>query len=231
MDYESVTNQLREMKSRFDDGFSTLDRSFLDSLYFTLFGREITNKGCSDCYRDAYIEITTKLNRDKQMPEKSDFQLKPGAVITFFGSSVAYTNANLTNEVAIRYLTMNRDNSKMFSYLPSNWEELIGSAQTEETAPAEETNEKDDKIAELEARVAELEAEKTDLDAKVSSLTSELAGANSSLETALAENDALKAEVAAAKKKSTKKSTKESTTATAETAPTVTEEQALDLES
>ena len=49
MTYEETMTRLKEMESRYQDGFSSLDRSLLDSLYFNIFGREITNRGCSDC--------------------------------------------------------------------------------------------------------------------------------------------------------------------------------------
>ena len=113
------------MESRYHSGFSSLDRSFLDSMYYMIFGKEITNKGCSNCYRDAYIEIYTKLKCEQKMPKKSSYQLKAGAVITFFGSSQAFTNANLTDEVAVKYLSLCEENAKMFSYLPDGWETQV----------------------------------------------------------------------------------------------------------
>lgn len=102
------------MESRYQDGFSSLDRSLLDNLYFNIFGREITNRGCSDCYRDAYMEILIYLKRNKAMPKKSDFVLKAGAIITFFGEPKCYSNANITDEAALRFLAMNPSNEKLF---------------------------------------------------------------------------------------------------------------------
>lgn len=176
------------MESRYHSGFSSLDRSFLDSMYYMIFGKEITNKGCSNCYRDAYIEIYSKLKREQKMPKKSSYQLKAGAVITFFGSSQAFTNANLTDEVAVKYLSLCEDNAKMFSYLPDGWETQVSDFQQNCT----NDNVSDNSVSKIEM----LEAQNIQLAAEKDSLQSELAGANQSLEQAYAERDALIEEVA-----------------------------------
>lgn len=131
------------MESRYQDGFSSLDRSLLDSLYFNIFGREITNRGCSDCYRDAYMEILIYLKRNKAMPKKSDFVLKPGAIITFFGEPKCYSNANITDEAALRFLAMNPSNEKLFEKLPEGWRSRLPKSD------APEAEDKDAVIARL----------------------------------------------------------------------------------
>lgn len=219
------------MESRYQSGFSSLDRSFLDSLYYELYGRTITNTGCSNCYRDAYIEICTKLKREKKMPKKSDFQLKPGAVITFFGSSVAYTNANLTNEVALRYLSLNRDNEKMFSFLPSDLEERLANFSklgtndnVGEDNAANALAERDARIAELESERDVLKVEKATAETERNNLRVELGNANKLLEEALAEVDRLKTAKTSARSRKSKENPGTETPATDSTA------QSLDLE-
>ncbi len=175
------------MESRYHSGFSSLDRIFIDSLYYLIFGKEIVNKTCGNCYRDAYIEIYTKLKREKKMPKKSSYQLKAGAVITFFGSSQAYTNANLTDEVAVKYLSLCEDNSKMFSYLPNDWEKQVSDFQ--------QNCINDNGVEDLTSSVSELEAKVLNLVSERDSLQSELAGANEALEKAYQERDALLQEV------------------------------------
>ncbi len=132
MTYEETMTRLKEMESRYQDGFSSLDRSLLDSLYFNIFCREITNRGCSDCYRDAYMEILIYLKRNKAMPKKSDFVLKPGAIITFFGEPKCYSNANITDEAALRFLAMNPSNEKLFEHLPDGWKSRLPKSDTPE---------------------------------------------------------------------------------------------------
>ncbi len=191
------------MESRYHSGFSSLDRSFLDSMYYMIFGKEITNKGCSNCYRDAYIEIYSKLKREQKMPKKSSYQLKAGAVITFFGSSQAFTNANLTDEVAVKYLSLCEDNAKMFSYLPDGWETQVSDSQQNCT----NDNVSDSSVSKVEM----LEAQNIQLAAEKDSLLTELAGANQSLEQAYAERDALIEEVANLKAEIAKLSTPKAT--------------------
>lgn len=157
MTYEEAMQRLSEMKSRFDDGFSSHDRMYLDSLYFALFGKEITNKGCSNCYRDAFIEINVKLKKIQAMPKKSGFVLKAGAVITFFGEQQCYTNANMTDEVALRFLSMNPLNERLFEKLPDGWKAMLGNTEAKPTA--EKESEKDEIIARLTAENESLKKE------------------------------------------------------------------------
>lgn len=242
MDYETVIERLVEMKGRYDIGFSSTDRSFLDSLYYDLYGKHITRTGCSDCYRDAYMEISIRLKRDKTMPKKSNYELKPGAVITFFGEAKAYTNANLTDEVAIRFLALNPDNRKLFTEsIPSDWEDKVAEYKihcTNDNAVKESEMPSADVIAEKDARIAHLEAElaEKDVDLRTAeverdNLRNELAEANKSLETALAENESLKAASAPASKSTrSKKAKSEPADAPAPEAPAeVSAEQSLDL--
>lgn len=147
------------MESRYNDGFSSLDRSYLDSLYYDLFGREITNKGCGDCYRDAYMEICIKLKKTKAMPKKSDFVLKAGAIITFFGEAKCYSNANLTDEAALRFLALNPNNEKLFESLPSDWQTRLPKS---DEVP-EEVEDKDAIIARLTQENEKLRKENEDL--------------------------------------------------------------------
>ncbi len=229
MDYNEIIKTLQDMESRYADGFSTLDRAFLDKVYYVLFGHEITNKGCSDCYRDAYVEIKLKLKKDKTMPKKSDYKLKAGAVISFFGHSKAYTSANLTNEVAEKYLAMNPDNAKLFAELPDDWKARVAAYAernigTSENAPhmteaeaLEIINTKDEQIAEKDAiialrdaRIAELEADLTfpavaeenpsDKDLEIENLRMELGSANEQLAATTEERDNLRKEVENLKK-------------------------------
>lgn len=157
MTYEETMTRLKEMKSRYQDGFSSLDRSLLDSLYFNIFGREITNRGCSDCYRDAYMEILIYLKRNKAMPKKSDFVLKPGAIITFFGEPKCYSNANITDEAALRFLAMNPSNEKLFEHLPEGWKSRLPKSDTPEV------EDKDAVIARLTKENEQLRKENEDL--------------------------------------------------------------------
>lgn len=185
MDYEEVMTTLESMRSRFNDGFSTLDRAYLDRLHYDIFGRDITNRGCSDCYRDAFILILNYLKKNKAMPQKSNYRLKPGAVIQFFGKSAIYSNPNLTDEIAEKYLGLNSDNKRMFSELPNDWEERVAARKAgiaeQESAPSNEVlSALTDKLAKAESQLADATAEheslvktNNDLSERIQNLTKE----------------------------------------------------------
>ena len=57
------------------------------------------------------------------MKEKSNYALKNGVLLQMgFGSHEMYTNANLTDEAAERYLANNPENIKYFSKYPEDWQ-------------------------------------------------------------------------------------------------------------
>lgn len=206
------------MRGRFDDGFSAIDRKFLEKIHFLLFGRVITNKGCGNCYRDAFLIIYTHLKKIKTMPQPSIYKLKPGVVIQFFGNSTVYTNSNLTDETAEKYLAQNTNNKRFFSDLPSNWEERVASRvanrSTEEESSADpevltkmtdQLSEKDKELEETKALLEEVRKEnealqKENLQLKESGTVTDadaeqqLANMTLELQTLQAENDTLKEE-------------------------------------
>ncbi len=61
----------------------------------------------------------------EQMSQKSNFTLHTGAVIIFAGTSESYSNANLTDEIAIRFIKLNENRKSLFSKLPENIDELL----------------------------------------------------------------------------------------------------------
>lgn len=138
MEYQEVIRRLEEMESRYNDGFSFTDRDFLENIHYTLFGKVITNKGCGDCYRDAYMLIKIKLKRDKSMPKEPDYKLKAGAIIQFFGESKVYTNSSLTNEVAERYISLNPNNIAMFAKYPEDYNDRVAAYVANEISDNDE---------------------------------------------------------------------------------------------
>lgn len=56
------------------------------------------------------------------MKEKSNYALKNGVLLQVgFGSSEMYTNDNLTDEAAERFLAENPKGIVLFALTPSNW--------------------------------------------------------------------------------------------------------------
>lgn len=195
--YEDTMTQLSEMESRFQSGFSSSDRSLLEALHRTLFGKGITNTGCSDCYRDAYILIVKQLKTSKKMPDKPNYILKAGALIHPTGTSKFYTNA-IPDDVAEEHLSKYPNDIIRFAHYPNDWEERVKAhtLRKNETVTAQNTSPVNDahnvadeeKIKELtealdkaqqeakdatekrveaEAQVTQLQADKSSLEAEI----------------------------------------------------------------
>ena len=162
-EYQDTMNRLEEMRSRYNDGFSSSDRQFLDKLYYSLFVKAITNTGCSDCYRDAYILCVNKLKRLKSMPKKPNYILKAGAMIHPVGTSKFYTNP-ITDEVAEDWLSKYPGQIGMFAEYPEDWEERVAkyaeAQKAKRCADGGESGTDENVSEELETVKAELQAEK-----------------------------------------------------------------------
>lgn len=195
--YEDTMQQLSEMKSRFENGFSSSDRSLLEALHRNLFGKGITNTGCSDCYRDAYILIVKQLKTSKKMPDKQNYILKAGALIHPAGTSKFYTNA-IPDDVAEEHLSKYPNDIIRFAHFPIDWEERVKThalrkdetLKASNTAPVndaknvaneekikelsealdkarQEAKDATEKCAEAEAKLAQAQADKTTLEAEI----------------------------------------------------------------
>lgn len=139
--YERTIERLEEMRSRYNDGFSPSDRTYLEALNFRLFNKHITLTGCSDCYRDAYVLIFNKLKKDKKMPAEANYILKSGALLHEFGTSEYYSH-RVSDEVAEYFLKKDPENIRLFGKFPPDWKEQINKSKTEkkevESAPTDE---------------------------------------------------------------------------------------------
>ena len=121
-----VVNRLNELGS--NASLSSLDKTEIENLYTLVLNKKFVRTSCSNCYHDAVIEMIVYLNKNGKMKEKSDYGLKNGVVLQMeFGSSEMYTNANLTDEIAEKYLERYPDNIKYFSKKPDDWEERVKS--------------------------------------------------------------------------------------------------------
>lgn len=129
MEVIDVVNRLKELGSI--ASLSSSDKAEIESLYALVLDKKFVRTSCSDCYRDAVIEMIVYLNKNGKMKEKSEYGLKNGVLLQMgFGSAEMYTNANLTDEVAEKYLAKYPDNIKYFSKKPEDWEERVKSRKS-----------------------------------------------------------------------------------------------------
>lgn len=88
--------------------------------YLAVMGRPLGPSNCSQRHYDAVFEIERRLRDMKANPEMkiTTAVLKNGVVIRDFATGGAYTNANLTDEVAIEYLKRFPSQANLFAVLP-----------------------------------------------------------------------------------------------------------------
>jgi len=112
---------------------------------------EVFGEVCSGCPTKiaGYIKKLKNFKISELMKKtESNFQLKKGKLIIFSGQSNGYSNANLTDEVAIKFLKGKPNRKALFAKLPENVDELINVDETK----TEDTGVKklsDYKVAEL----------------------------------------------------------------------------------
>ena len=106
MELKEVVDKLKELGDL--PSYSSSDKSEIERLYKEVLGKEFTKTSCNDCYRDAVIEMTVYIKKNNRMKEKCNYILKNGVLLQpEFGSNKMYTNDNLTDEVAEKYLAKN----------------------------------------------------------------------------------------------------------------------------
>lgn len=122
MTYRQALKHVEELRGRYKD-FSASDKALIEQLYSEVLGKILKRTTCRDCYRDAYIEISTYLRREKKMREKCNYKLRAGFIIQDFNSGKIYTNANLTDKVAKAYLEKYPHQAKYFEVMPEEEED------------------------------------------------------------------------------------------------------------
>lgn len=104
------------------------DKTEIERLYTEVLGKKFVKTSCSDCYHDAVIEMFLYLRKHGKMKDKCSYVLKNGALLQMkFGSGEMYTNANLTDEVAERYLAANPSGRVLFASMPEDWADRVSS--------------------------------------------------------------------------------------------------------
>ena len=100
------------------------------TLYHKMYGEVCT--GCPNKIA-GYIKRIKNFKQSKIMSnEKSNFKLKKGAILPKPGTSEVYSNENLTDEVAIRFIKKNPNRKQLFAVLPKNLDELLEEGETQD---------------------------------------------------------------------------------------------------
>lgn len=160
MTYKEATAKVEELKARFDSPFDATDKAVIETLYFEVTRKRLVPTTCQQCYHDALIEIYLKLKKEKAMPKTCNYALKAGFIIScpdFYHGKI-FTNENLTDKVAHKYLTKYPHMESYFQKIPSD--ELIENKQP----PADIDSGADDTAGKNPAEKAAGSDKKKDLD-------------------------------------------------------------------
>ena len=104
--------------SRADKPYSSAEESIISNLYTEVTGKKVRDCNCRDKWADAVIEALLYLKKHNAMREKCNYQLRAGVILHISGSSEVYTNDNLTNEVAEKFLKDNPNAVGRFAVIP-----------------------------------------------------------------------------------------------------------------
>jgi len=120
MTYEEALTIVEELRGRINAPFSLEDKQTIARLYPEITGKTFRKTACKRCYQDAVIEMAVKLRKEQKMREKCDYHMRAGFIIRCgdFDNGQIYTNANLTNDVAKRYLERFPNKRNMFDRIP-----------------------------------------------------------------------------------------------------------------
>lgn len=106
--------------------FTQEEKAEIERMYTDVLDKVFVRTSCNDCYKDAVYEMYSYLRKNGKMKEKTKYKLKNGTLLQMeFGSGEFYTNANLTDEVAEKYLAKYPERICYFAIYPDDWKERI----------------------------------------------------------------------------------------------------------
>lgn len=124
MDVLELVDKLKELGGK--SPLSSSDKLSIEVLYNEVLGHNFIKTSCNDCYHDAVIEMYSYLKKYGKMKEKSNYALKNGVLLQMdFGSGEMFTNDNLTDEAAEKFLAKNPKGINQFALAPPDWEERV----------------------------------------------------------------------------------------------------------
>ena len=119
---DTIIKELEELRGRYDMPYNSADKRAIRRLYRDVLGREMRQTSCQTCYHDAIVEMFYHIKRHNgKMAKKRKYLLKAGALIQSpdIDGGKVYTNANLTDSVAARYLRKHPGRAILFQRMPA----------------------------------------------------------------------------------------------------------------
>ena len=135
MTYQEALDRVEELRGHGNAPFSVEQKRLISQIYPEIMGKPFRRTACQRCYHDAVIEMAVKLRKEQKMREKCDYHMRAGFIIRCgdFDNGEIYTNANLTNDVARRYLERFPQKRAMFDRIPEERAETPVQATEEPT--------------------------------------------------------------------------------------------------
>lgn len=136
MTIEEARASIMDLRGRFASPYNQTDKGLIERLYWAVLGRVFRPTSCQNCYHDAVIEIYSYLKKHDTMAEEKKYLLKAGAIINTpaFDEGKIYSNANLTDDVARRYLEKFPNQVVLFQKLPEPEPEAAPEAEAKPEA-------------------------------------------------------------------------------------------------
>lgn len=157
MELSEAKTLIEELRGRFDAPFSSKDKETIEALYAAVCGKQFVPTTCQQCYHDALIEIIYYIKKNKKMAEQKNFILKAGAIIhsPLFMNGEVFTNDNLTDEVAMRYLAKYPGQQVLFGKFPDGYK--VGDLPKEKKEHKQDGGKNLPTLAEAEAMLKKAE--------------------------------------------------------------------------
>lgn len=147
MTIDEVNTLLAGLGGDYKHPYSGPERAVIATVYYEVLGRHLPDNNCPDKWRDAVVEINIYIKKHGKMKEKTKYRLRQGVILQIAGSSQVYTNDNLTDKIAEKYLKENPNAAKRFEIIPTDEKDTAAAGSND----AERLRAADIKIAELEA--------------------------------------------------------------------------------
>lgn len=108
------------------------DKTIIEQMYEQLLGKTLKRTSCSDCYRDAVIEIKIKLNKNMDKPK---YALKNGVLLYQHSTGKVFNNFNMTDRIAAQHLKEHPDDVRFFAIYQTIEQIVEGDGEQQKTEP------------------------------------------------------------------------------------------------
>lgn len=156
MTVEEAKGLIYDLGGRFASPYNQSDKRTIEHLYEEVLGKVFRPTSCQNCYHDAVVEIYHHLTHFNTMAQQRRFLLKAGAIINSpkFDKGKIYSNANMTDDIAERYLDMFPEQIHLFQRAEKAAETA---AESKETPKVDKLSPKKGKTAQKGRKTAKTE--------------------------------------------------------------------------